>query len=240
MHGCRPVVFAKSIIFLCKRMKHDIPLQLQQVEWEKGSMELWLPDAAWVQQHYYRQKQAQQDTAFPYWSQVWPAALAMAAFLQQHVSLIRGKCLLELAAGLGLPSLVAARYAQRVCCSDYLPEAVKIIQQSAIHNGLHNVECRVLDWNHLPPGLSAEVLLLSDINYDPAAFEQLYRVLLHFIHQGTLVLISTPQRLMAKPFIQRLQPWCLGQEEMQVLQANQAVSVSLLVLGTAALKHVVV
>ncbi len=206
-------------------------LQLQRFEWPEGQVELFVPDIAKLREAYYRQRQLMPGTPFPYWAQLWPAALAMTGFLQQHPYFILGKKVLELAAGLGLPSMVAAHYAHTVCCSDHQPEAVAVMQQSAGHNRLSNISCRVLDWNNLPAGLVADVLLLSDINYEPETFEQLYSVLQRFIMQGTMVLLSTPQRLMAKPFIERLLPWCKQQEEMVVNHALQPVAISLLVLS---------
>jgi predicted nicotinamide N-methyase len=153
----------------------------------------------------------------------------MGDLIFQRPELVRGLQVLELAGGLGLPSFVAARYAGAafVCCSDYMEEAVDCMTASAAHLGLSNVSCRVLDWNELPSGLAPDVLLLSDINYDPATFEILYGVLEGFLLRGVTILLSTPQRLMAKPFIERLLPFCREQVEVNV----ENVAVSLLVLS---------
>jgi predicted nicotinamide N-methyase len=94
------------------------------------------------------------------------------------------------------------------------------------HLQLTNVTCELLDWNHLPEDLTVDVLLLSDINYDPEQFEQLYQVLQRFIQQGTIIILTTPQRLMAKPFIEKLLPLCKQQYEMAV----DDTSISLLLL----------
>ena len=66
----------------------------------------------------------QATIAFPYWSKVWPSAEALALFILQHPEYIAGKMVVELGAGLGLPSLVAAQMAASVLCTDYEPEAV--------------------------------------------------------------------------------------------------------------------
>jgi predicted nicotinamide N-methyase len=137
---------------------------------------------------------------------------------------------LELAAGLGLPTFVAARYAQSVCCSDYLEEAVATMARTAQHLQLSNVTSQVLDWNHLPDDLTADVLLLCDVNYDPDQFARLYHVLQRFLRQGTLILLSTPQRLMAKPFIEKLLPFCRQQYEMSIYHLQEHTPISLLLL----------
>jgi predicted nicotinamide N-methyase len=205
-------------------------LQLQHLERPGYSIELFVPNVQEVQDHYLQQKQLLAQTPFPHWTKLWPAALAMADFIYQHPELVQDKNVLELAAGLGLPSFVAARYAQAVCCSDYLEEAVAAMTKSAQHLQLPNVTSQLFDWNHLPDDVAADVLLLSDINYDPEQFDQLYGVLKRFLQQGTLILLSTPQRLMAKPFIEKLLPFCRQQYEMSLDYLQQHTPISLLLL----------
>jgi predicted nicotinamide N-methyase len=154
----------------------------------------------------------------------------MAQFLADHPEYVSGKTVLELAAGLGLPSLLASRWAASVISSDHLPEAVKVIQQSVLQNGLDNVQCQVLDWHSLPPELTVEVLLLSDINYDPTQFDVLYQLVVNFLEKGTLVLLTTPQRLMAKPFMERLTPLAISCLEIVVPHHGEQVPVTVLVL----------
>jgi predicted nicotinamide N-methyase len=137
---------------------------------------------------------------------------------------------LELAAGLGLPGQVAAHVAAAVVISDYMPQAVEMAASSVAVNGLTNVRCRVLDWNALPDDLEADVLLLSDINYEPSAFERLHSVLLDFLGRGSTILLATPQRLMAKSFIARLIPYCFAQGEQQVSLNGESAFISVFAL----------
>lgn len=206
-------------------------LQLQHIERPGYIIDLFVPNEQEVQDSYYRQKQVQAQIPFPHWTKLWPAALAMGDYIYQHPELVQNKNVLELAAGLGLPTFVAARYAQRVCCSDYLEEAVAAMTRSAAYLQLSNVTCQVLDWNLLPDDLTADVLLLSDINYDPDQFACLYQVLERFLRQGTTILLTTPQRLMAKPFIEKLLPFCKQQHEMIIDQNGYSHFVNFLKLS---------
>lgn len=208
-----------------------VKLQLQQIVRVGYSIDLFVPDAQEVQERYFLQKKTKDDIPFPHWSRLWPSAFALADFIHQHSAIVENKNVLELAAGLGLPGFVAAGYAKSVCCSDYLEDAVITMVRSAKHLQFSNVTCRLLDWNQLPEGLSADVLLLSDINYDPEQFDRLYLVLQGFLQKGTTILLSSPQRLMAKPFIERLLPDCKKQYEMLVEFEGQQVMISLLVMG---------
>lgn len=132
--------------------------------------------------------------------------------------------MLELAAGLGLPSLVAARYAKQVICSDYLPEPLSFVQMSATENGIRNIETRIINWHHIPADLLTDIVLLSDVNYDPASFDALDQLLSFFLEQDSLIILSTPQRIMAKPFIEKWMPFITIQEEF-ILEDEVRVSV---------------
>ncbi len=204
-------------------------LQLQKFQFGNDTIELFVPDAAHIQNSYRQQLKNNPSLTAPYWSQLWAASHALAGFLANNTAYIYNKKVLELAAGLALPSLVAAQYASEVVCSDYVPEAVALMQQSIIHNRLTNVQSSLIDWNHLPHDIATDVLLLSDINYEPTAFDTLLHVVQSFLAKNTTVILATPQRIMAKPFIEKLLAWCVHQEDITIQQQQQAVATTVLV-----------
>jgi len=206
-----------------------VPLHVQQFRFGQHVIDLLVPDAGAMQQAYREEQVNGAGRPFPYWSQVWPASLALCEWLSKHPEWVRQKKVMELGAGLGLPSLLAAGLAQEVHCTDHSPDAIDICRQSAIINKL-SMHCEVMDWNKLPSGLTTGVLLLSDVNYEPGSFERLYEVLLRFLHAGTTILLSSPQRLMAGPFIERLLPYCILREEITVPQDHTGKVISLFVL----------
>lgn len=152
--------------------------------------------------------------AFPYWAQVWLAAIGLAMFIEANPDYVRYKKVLEIAAGLGLPSLVTAPLAKEVLTTDYLEEPLAWVGRSARRLGLTNLKTGLLNWNEPPANLYSEVILISDVNYDPSVFDTLYSFLHHFLSAGAIIMLSTPQRLAAKPFIEKLAPFCIRQEEM--------------------------
>ncbi len=204
----------------------SFPLQLKSFLVKDRTIEIFVPDASVVQQRY-----KEGIIPFPYWSQVWPAAIAMSNFLLNHTELIKDKILLELAAGLGLPSITAAAFAQQVICSDYLPEPVAIMQQSVQHNHLLNVDTKVLNWHNLPADLEADVLLLSDVNYEPEEFKMQHALINSFLDKGTQIILSTPQRLVGKEFIEPLLPFCKIREEFPVIHEGKEVMVHTFLLN---------
>lgn len=177
-----------------------------------NGLEVWLciPDAATVQPYYSKQPQD------AFWSRVWPAAEALCGFIARHTDQVSGKKVWELAAGLGLPSLLAAYNAASVYCTEQQPAAIPYINLSAQKNGLTNLKTAAIGWEELPNPIDADIVLLSDVNYDPRHFPVLQNSLAKIIGQGIPVWLSTPQRLMAKPFVEALLPHCIHREEVLV------------------------
>jgi predicted nicotinamide N-methyase len=191
---------------------------------------VFIPDTAAVKEEYSHRKNIDADAEFPYWSQIWPAAIGLCDFLSQNLHYIERKKVTELAAGLALPSLFAATYAREVHCSDYINAAVQLMKRSIDENKLLNTHCSLLDWNHLSEDFATEILLLSDINYDETVFPYLYKLLISLLHAGTIIILSTPQRLLAKPFIDKILSYCIEQREIAVNYEQKNTTISVLVL----------
>lgn len=160
--------------------------------------------------------------------------MALAQHLQQHPQLVAGRTVLELGAGLAVPSLVAARYARRVYCTDAEPAAVALAGDNGRRLRLQaTLRCCVFNWNHLTTlNRVPQVLLLSDVNYEPNAFDQLLAGIQHARHRGADIWLSTPQRLSAAPFVEALLPVCCLhlQQEVQLPNEPGSTMVSLLQL----------
>ena len=193
-------------------------------------VDAFVPEPSALQQAYEKQLLTDPATPTPYWAQVWPAAYALCEFIATEPHWLENKKVLELAAGLGLPSLLAAQVATEVVCSDHVPAAVELMQQSIEKNQLTNIKATVIDWNNRTDNLSCDVLLLSDINYEPQVFETVFNVIVSFLQKGTTVLLSTPQRLMAKPFIDRILPYSIFWDEKFVSNTTPIVACSIYVL----------
>lgn len=184
--------------------------KLEQFRFDTIQIHLWIPDPEHIQNDY---ENGKTKSPFPFWARVWPSAIVLTEFLKDHPELISNKKVLELAAGLGLPSIYAAHFAESVLCSDYHSEAAYFISQNIQQNKLQNMQSACIDWHKIPATLKPDVLLLSDINYDPSDFTILIQVLKNFLQQNTTIILSTPQRLVGKPFITELLPFCHINEE---------------------------
>ena len=197
-------------LFLCNMQYGQL---LQQVPVGDSVVALYVPDEQLLKQSFERR-----EIPFPYWGKLWPAAKALAQWLQQHPQTVRNKQVLELGAGLGLPSLVAAGQATSVWCTDVDALALEYVQASAAHTGLKNVFTDVVNWTSVPAHLQPDVVLLSDVNYNPDDFAPLIKTIERFLHQPCTVILSTPQRLMAKPFVEALMSHTYSQQAVTIEQ----------------------
>jgi len=169
-------------------------------------------------------------TSFPFWAKIWPSAIALSSFLQAEPDWIEGKRVLELGAGIGLPSFSMVPHAAEMIISDHATEAVKLIEKNIQYLGLHHVNAMCLDWNHFPEDIEAEIVLLSDINYAPDQFGPLLALIRKFLEQGTTIILSTPQRISITPFAEALQPFIKRSVLQTVEEMKQAVDIRLLIL----------
>jgi predicted nicotinamide N-methyase len=204
------------------------PVQLTQIGAEKA---IYIPAYEAVKTIYADLLALDPATPFPYWAKVWPSATALHNVLQKHPSLIRDKTVLELGAGIGLPALMIADITKSIIISDYDSEAVELLRKNIEHLELENAEALKLDWNALPETIHPEVIILSDVNYDPTQFETLTKLIEKFIHQGSTVILSTPQRIMASPFVQKLEGYIIERHEALVDENGIPKEISILVLS---------
>ena len=202
----------------------SLPLHLQPISLSGKQLYIYIPDADAVQKAYCDNKDA------AYWAQVWPASIGLCNFLQQNLQHIENKNVLELAAGLGLSGLYAAGFARQVSITDREAQAIECIKQSAAHLQLQNVKAFALDWKDAPNISQPDIVLLSDVNYEPEVFEELHKVIVYFLEKNIPVIISTPQRLVAKPFINSLLLYCRQQWNSEVIWNSGEAAVSVFVL----------
>ncbi len=204
------------------------PVKLSQISAEKA---IYIPDYEQVKQVYASLIKIEPNTPFPFWAKLWPSSIALVNVLENNPDWIRDKHVLELGAGIGLPSLMLAGVAKSIQVSDYADEAVELLQKNIAHLNLMNVQALQLDWNHLPISIQPDVLILSDVNYDPSQFDTLIQIITSKILDGCTILLSTPQRIMASPFVQALEAY-IQTTYVEVIYENEtSVEISILVLS---------
>ena len=203
-------------------------VQLTQIDAEKA---IYIPAYEAVKTIYAALLELDPASPFPYWAKVWPSSIALHNMLKKHPSLIKDKTVLELGAGIGLPALMMAGITKSIQISDYDLEAVALLKKNIEHLQLQNAEALQLDWNNVPENLNPEVVILSDVNYDPIQFDTLINLIDKFVNQGCTILLSTPQRIMASPFVQKLETYIKDRYEVLVDEKGIKKEISIFVLS---------
>ena len=204
------------------------PTQLTQISAEKA---IYIPDYEQVKEVYASLLKLDPTTPFPFWAKLWPSSIALHNVLKAHPHLIQNKHVLEIGAGIGLPSLMMAPITKSIRISDHDLEAVALLHKNIEHLQLQNTEALQLDWNNVPKNMNSDVVLLSDVNYDPTQFDPLVTLIDTFIQQGCTIILSTPQRIMASPFVQRLEAYIIERYEAMADENGIKKEISILVLS---------
>ena len=202
---------------------------IQKIELENG-FRIYIPDSALVKSTYEQLIVHNTAEPFPFWAKIWAASKVLSQYLIANPQWIKDKVVLEMGAGISQPSLTIAKTANKVIISDHNKDAVELIEKNIAHLGLTNARAMQLDWNSYNNSIPADTILFSDINYAPEAFEPLLNTIEHYLAQGAVIIIATPQRIMGAPFIQNLQHYVKHTETKPVLEQDTEVMISLYVL----------
>ncbi|MFO0422579.1 MAG: class I SAM-dependent methyltransferase [Planctomycetia bacterium] len=139
------------------------------------------------------------DERIPYWADVWESAIVLA----EEIAALdgRGRTLLELGCGLGLPALVAARSGFAVTATDYEEPALEGVRYNAAKNGLEGIDARVLVWRNVPPDIGlCDLGVAADVLYEPHHSAALAAVITRTLAPAGLALVADPCRTRAAGF----------------------------------------
>lgn len=154
---------------------------------------------------------------FPFGMLLWASAHALALRLADEPSLVAGKRVLELGAGVGYVGLVAAHLgAAEVIQTDYHPDCLELCRQNARLNNIPNVIVRTGDWRTWPPELVGfDLVIGTDILYERTLHPTLTALLPTL---GKPLLLSDPIRPAALEFVEQRERdgWKITTEAKQV------------------------
>jgi predicted nicotinamide N-methyase len=158
------------------------------------------------------------DERIPYWTELWPAAMALSEFIAENESMFKDKSAIELGSGLALPSIVASQFVSTILISDYLEDALIYAKKNVTLNKIENAHFKLLDWRELSNNFKYDIILASDIAYEKRFFSQIPEALKKLMHQESIVLLSEPGRVFAKEFIDSLYNEFIVQSNYKVIK----------------------
>jgi predicted nicotinamide N-methyase len=134
------------------------------------------------------------DERLPYWADLWPSAIVLA----DEVAALdgTGRRAIEFGAGLGLPSLAAARAGFDVTVSDYYDDALLFARRNAARNLGRDLPTLMIDWRALPRTLGRfDLVLAADVLYERPYAPLVARAVVDALAPGGIALIADPGRV---------------------------------------------
>ncbi len=136
---------------------------------------------------------AAHDLPPPYWAFAWVGGQALARYLSENPPIVRGKQVLDFAAGCGIGAIAAARAgAARVEAAEIDGMALAAIRLNAAANDVEVVT--VADDVLAIPDCRWQVILAGDVCYERRMAEQVFAWLRRCAAQGADILLADPGR----------------------------------------------
>jgi predicted nicotinamide N-methyase len=138
------------------------------------------------------------DEFLPYWAELWASGVALAKAVPALD--VAGRRVLELGAGLGLPSLAAALCGADVLATDWAEDAVSLLRANATRNSIR-LRARRVRWDEPDPllrGAPWDLVLCADVLYEERNAAQLLELLPKL---GGEVVLADSGRPFAKSFL---------------------------------------
>ena len=136
----------------------------------------------------------------PYWSVLWRSGVALARELDGEA--LRGRRVVELGCGLGVPSIAAARMGAEVLATDTCAEALTLLERNARANDVQ-LETAAVDWARpaeLVRRAPFHLVLAADVLYERGAAARLLALLPRLAPEAW---VADPGRPVAGAFLER-------------------------------------
>jgi predicted nicotinamide N-methyase len=144
------------------------------------------------------------DERLPYWAELWPSSLALAARCYEMGDL-RGHAVLEVGCGLGIAGVAALQCGASVLFTDYETDALAFARCNALGNLPEGDVCaraefRVLDWRAADTPSPADVILAADVIYEKRNHEPLLQLTRATLKRDGVAIFTDPDRSTCMPF----------------------------------------
>jgi predicted nicotinamide N-methyase len=129
----------------------------------------------------------------PYYGVLWDSALVLLDFIQANIELFKNKKIIELGAGLALPSIYLHKYGMNVTTTDFHPNAQELFLKNC---QLNQVKATFIqdDWTNTQIQDQFDLIIGSDILYEGRHAKDIADALLKLSHASSSLIILDPKR----------------------------------------------
>jgi predicted nicotinamide N-methyase len=134
---------------------------------------------------------------FPLWAKIWKASWVLSAYLAD-MPVEPDKRFLEIGAGVGLVSIVAASSGHRITMTEYNPDALTFAHANAHLNNCPGLPIQKLDWHR--PQLSGkfDTIVASEVTYLQADFSSLIQLFRSYLQPRGQIILASEMRKTGK------------------------------------------
>jgi len=130
---------------------------------------------------------------FPLWAKIWKASWVLSGYLADLPSDVN-KRLLEIGAGVGLVSIVAATFGHQITMTEYNPDALNFARANARLNNCPDLPIKKLDWNHPRLRDQFDLIVASEVTYNEENFFPLIRFFKSNLKPGGEIILASEIR----------------------------------------------
>ena len=130
---------------------------------------------------------------FPLWAKIWKASWVLSGYLADLPPDVN-KRLLEIGAGVGLVSIVAATFGHQITMTEYNPDALNFACANACLNNCPDLPIKKLDWNHPRLKGQFDLIVASEVTYNEENFFPLIRFFKSNLKPGGEIILTSEIR----------------------------------------------
>ena len=136
---------------------------------------------------------------FPLWAKIWQASWVLCGYLAD-MKPDTGKQLLEIGAGVGLNSIVAATFGHRITMTEYNSDALYFARANAHLNHCPGLPILKLDWHHPQIKAKFDTIVASEVTYKPEDYTALIQLFKSCLQPGGEIILTSEMRKSSKDF----------------------------------------
>jgi predicted nicotinamide N-methyase len=156
---------------------------------------------------------------FPLWAKIWPASWVLAGYLADMPAASTKK-ILEIGAGIGLVSIVAASFGHSITMTDSNSDALQFARANAIINGCPQLPIQALDWNHPQLEDTVDCIVASEVTYKKVDLQPLLSLFKNCLNPQGEVILAGEMRKVSKDFYQQMESNFKIRAQKKVLRSD--------------------